>query len=126
MTPYPDRTGRCPAGHVPVQNDVPIVPNGCGRPGGFPVDDWIVLDCCNGHDNCYSTCSKSKNTCDDEFHSCMKARCAEVHADSQMDENFCLVRAQTYATTVVILGQGGFDTGTEKHCNCQAQWDPIV
>ncbi|RWS18551.1 phospholipase A2 group XII-like protein, partial [Leptotrombidium deliense] len=49
--------------------------NGCGTAGFSDPDGRIVgkgaLLCCNKHDICYSTCSKSKEDCDSEFMNCL-------------------------------------------------------
>lgn len=72
----------CPDGQKPVyvedcRKGNATLFNGCG-PESWPsvLKAFLsyfdsVTECCNGHDICYSTCTRTKSDCEIEFRSCL-------------------------------------------------------
>lgn len=116
-----DATGRCPTGQSPVSNGQVFTPNGCG-PGKFEglVPELWFNACCNAHDGCYVDCSKSKDQCDNEFYTCMRAACDVEFPGfwKTIPRLSCQTKAGVYFTAVKLGGQSSFEGGTAKACNC--------
>jgi secretory phospholipase A2 len=114
---------RCPAGKTAVDK-VPRPagnPNGCGA-ADMPdfVPDGVFKDCCNDHDQCYSTCSAGFDQCNDNFLTCLKKKC-----DSEYKGFFkapirlsCHAGARIYHGAVSTAGGSAFDDATKGSCNC--------
>lgn len=112
---------------VPKQNYTPSF-NGCGPENGVvavpqrPLNVATFTPACNGHDVCYGTCNSSKSTCDSDFFDGMAAICVRDYPAtgvlSIIGQGLCLQLAATYATAVIVGGQGAFDTAQSEGCDC--------
>lgn len=108
---------RCPVGQTAVSLGVAPTPNGC-RTKAINVPEFSFHACCNAHDTCYSTCSKSKATCDTTFKTCMKASCTDKYKWYDPRRYACNDAASIYYTAVHLAGEPAFDSATKKHCKC--------
>ncbi|XP_004363750.1 hypothetical protein CAOG_02911 [Capsaspora owczarzaki ATCC 30864] len=95
--------------------------NGCGSSGalGAFIPDANVRDLCNKHDDCYSTCGVSKETCDGQFLAALKSKCklSGTWLSKTWDAAtypLCMARAITYYEGVAQLGHEAFKTAREK------------
>lgn len=117
-----DPTGRCIGNKKPKSKGVPIVPNGCGPGGklGDLVPEGHFGGCCDTHDRCYSTCSRSRLSCDDSFHSCMKGVCGDKFSGWRNIPKrvICTGKALIYYRAVRKFGLIPFLSATKKHCKC--------
>ena len=92
--------------------------NGCG-PASFP--SWLndaatsvsgFADQCAAHDACYSTCSASRTTCDNEFLDDMEAVCAGSWT--------CLTLANLYYQAVDEFGASACTSARSGRCTSTA------
>ncbi|UJR34466.1 hypothetical protein I4U23_021873 [Adineta vaga] len=101
--------------------------NGCG-PRFLNIDPLLkitgldeIIKCCNGHDNCYGTCGKSKDTCDDEFGKNLNQTCEQyggwLKLDDQSKKVTCSVGGKILYTIVNNLGQPFYEKAQKKN-NC--------
>lgn len=116
-----DATGRCPEGQTPVSKGVTSSPNGCGpeKFEGLVPELWFHA-CCNSHDSCYDDCSKSKDQCDNDFHTCMRAACDVEFSGfwKTIARYGCRGKAGVYFGAVKLGGQSSFEGSTATHCTC--------
>lgn len=106
---------RCPDGQTAKSKGVTPDLNGCSG-----VPDGKFKGCCNQHDICYSTCSRTKRDCDDTFYTCMKEVCSTNYNKwyEAPVKAACYAGAATYHTGVAVGGDSAFKKRTEKHCTC--------
>ena len=106
---FPDRVSRGDPGTV----------NGCG-----PASDWDDINSvadfltgfanqCNNHDLCYTNCSETKESCDDEFLDMMESECNDDWDFSSKDP--CKTVAYGMYSLVRDYGQDAFDA-SRGHC----------
>lgn len=106
---YPSR---CPSGQTAVSKGVTITTNGCSF-----VPELDFHACCNAHDRCYATCSRTKRSCDDAFLTCMKNRCNALY-DAGVQRTACIAAANTYHAGVAVGADIPFMNASEKYCRC--------
>ena len=111
---------KCPNGQSIFQSDSPSS-NGCGvEPfilSGNILDVYDFNDCCDQHDDCYSSCTTPKLKCDQQFYSCLQGVCYN-------DDDFgCDAAACSYYTTVLNLGNSYYRNAVEDHCECNGGGD---
>ncbi len=126
----------------PVAKGVPSVFNGCGPQGGIdvsllflhfgkhdvvpdtPFDLGDFFTACKGHDCCYGTCGRPKETCDGNFLLEMEAACqAEWSSSSLIDTvglSYCLSVAKVYydAVSTTQTGTDAYNAGQKEVCDC--------
>ena len=93
-----------------------ILSNGCSKPSSIKIkgeEDFTY--CCDLHDACYSSCSISKDYCDNDFLKCMLKLC-NVYFEKQKNE--CLNAAEVYSLGTKIFGQKGFLETQQDYCDC--------
>ena len=64
-----------------------MVTNGCGSYGvsiNFEKNLTEFNSCCNIHDICYQTCSKTKEICDNTFKNCLTDVCGRYNRTNQL------------------------------------------
>lgn len=92
--------------------------NGCG-PDGWKAKavpdkvEWGAVDfttACDNHDRCYGTWGQSQATCDDRFHSDLKAACRKTYPSRGHAQLDCYVLAHLYYVGVDTLGGDAFRT----------------
>lgn len=83
---------------------------GTGRSESLVRDTWgdaDFSDACKGHDECYETCGKSKDSCDRQLERDMESECRRAYPGGGLDyvtRNACIGIANTYAVAVERLG----------------------
>jgi hypothetical protein len=99
---------------VSSQDCTPPV-NGCGSGITLPpgLDRYGYTGCCNGHDICYGTCGRDKNSCDTDFLNCNMGVC---HGDSA-----CVAGAQAMYHAVQSGGQSAYNGAQATGCGCMAK-----
>jgi len=101
--------------------------DGCGSDAGFPwhIPSYIInqkpwgpafQNCCNAHDECYSTCGSYRSTCDSNFGSCLQSVCGLYFADVVQ----CSKYASIYHGAVVKGGGMPFSVAQKDFCMCIA------
>lgn len=100
---------------------VPIEPNGCG-PKFLPdeaIPDRDFVDCCNGHDRCWATCSNGRRECDQAFLGCMRKECNTLTSTIK-EKKKCGRWANAYYSAVRSpVGIAAFYVASRKHCDCK-------
>ncbi|KAH8751868.1 hypothetical protein F5882DRAFT_420214 [Hyaloscypha sp. PMI_1271] len=97
--------------------------NGCGSGWTkqclkFPPN-FNFIDCCDDHDICYDSCDQTFEDCNNNFLTCMKAKCDSDYADDGFAHNRCEVLAQIYFQFVASpLGRSAFQEATSERCEC--------
>ena len=76
----------------------PLIPD---QPYGFDFEP-----CCAAHDDCYGNCGSTRSACDNNFCSCMAAKCSNPIVEIAVT---CLGVARTYCDAVVKYGKKPFD-----------------
>lgn len=103
---------RCPSGKTAKSRGLTPATNGCSF-----VPEYKFHSCCNSHDICYGTCSRTKASCDTSFHTCMKNVCTATYS-AGIKRTACLAAAATYYKGVDIAGDNAFENASEKYCRC--------
>lgn len=103
---------RCPSGKTAVSRGLTPTTNGCSF-----VPEYKFHACCNSHDRCYGTCSRTKASCDVTFLACMQAVCTATYG-AGIARTACLATAGTYYTGVNVGGDIAFKNASEKYCRC--------
>lgn len=100
---------------------VQSVANGCGpkitidyvlKLKGF--HDLII--CCNIHDNCYETCGKSREECDDAFASCMNTVCRNGFAPGSIQFDLCKIDSEAMDKAVRYFGNFAYVASQFQKC----------
>lgn len=122
----------CPKKETRVGN--PVVPNGCSVPYvlqlfGYVADvndpdgngDTPFKKCCDGHDECYSDCTKKLHNrvpdCDIPWRACMEGKCTK-HPNPSPEYTSCLQWAAQYYGTVANVSASYFKAAQLDHCVC--------
>jgi hypothetical protein len=114
-----DLTGRCLPWKTAKSKGVPIVPNGCGPKWASWVPEFSYGKCCDSHDICYSTCSRSRVSCDSAFLTCMIATCHSKYKPWNPKRYACDGGAGVYYRAVRgAAGAVAFGIANKKHCKC--------
>lgn len=101
-------------------------PNGCSAPpfwnGNDPANCGATsfASPCNGHDNCYDDCNKSKSDCDGSFFEDMWAvcqSCTEPGCSSQCKSD-CQTWAAAYYVAVQAWANSNWCAAQENACLC--------
>lgn len=66
-------------------------------------------------DICYSTCNKSRQTCDSELNLCMKQKCATEDSSS---EGECESAAEVYSMALQMMGCQQYQKAQKEGCSC--------
>ncbi|KAJ3484328.1 hypothetical protein NLG97_g7082 [Lecanicillium saksenae] len=114
---------RCLAGQTAKFNGVPPTSNGCGPEGGVVLGLDLIPDlwfgqCCNGHDLCYGTCDESFDSCNTDFHTCMKESCVGQKLTG-LKRLTCETGADMYYHYVDTKGRKPFDAANKYSCVCE-------
>ncbi len=89
--------------------------NGCGAAGGVPIPDFNFTAPCNNHDDCYSTCLNSKDSCDGMFKHEMMEICFTLPIHKEIP---CVIVADIYYAAVQGLGTGAYRSAQMQVCKC--------
>lgn len=120
----------CDDGSTAVQNFNVSEANGCG-PQGLDLSSIMIVpnvnitNCCNSHDNCYSTCGKEKKFCDDNFSECLRNTCQWVppgdmesgQGRNQRQQN-CYLVTKGFIIATRIFGCSVFSNAQDEACLC--------
>lgn len=97
---------------VPICID--SIPNGCGS-GNFIINNGLkevgegsLIECCNGHDNCYGQCN-GRTFCDKQFKICLVNTCDRLPF---IRKQLCLMDVDGMYMAVRLLGQNYYCTST--------------
>lgn len=105
-----------PAARAAVDTSACSRSNGCG-PDGWKNKaiadkvEWGAVDfgpACDAHDRCYGTWGESQATCDDRFHTALKAACRKTYPTRGFWQLDCYGFAHSYYLGVDTLGEDAF------------------
>ncbi|KAL1850140.1 hypothetical protein VTK73DRAFT_9749 [Phialemonium thermophilum] len=102
----------------------PSPPNGCGPDGAWYtalVPNLNFGGCCNTHDTCYDTCSKTFVGCNNDFLGCMRSACSNTynHWYNSWLRPACNAAASLYYAAVSgSTAQGHFVDDSKQECSC--------
>ena len=123
----------CPSGQKPCSNGLTPAVNGCGAKWSqyvvpdHPPGGTDFTEACNGHDRCYADCTKTKEHCDEEFRTDMRAAChlkygwmAITPPPTELVKRLrvCLAEAEIYAKAVRDQGEQAHTETQEEYCTC--------
>jgi hypothetical protein len=102
-----------------------VVPNGCGTtedrlPDHFGKADFTPA--CNTHDECYGTCPKTKQGCDDQLLSLLDAICVSrfVRPLEALDRAWCRKETRIGAKAALSTrrAQAAYERAQKEGCQC--------
>ncbi|CEL99495.1 unnamed protein product [Vitrella brassicaformis CCMP3155] len=107
----------CPSGTKMLQ-DYEYVSNGCGSETmGIRVDPEFAFEpCCDLHDACYEICGMARETCEDEFSSCMKKVCDGL--TNEDDRARCSNQQKLFVFGTTAFGCVSFLSAQKESCTC--------
>ncbi|KAK7162089.1 hypothetical protein R3I94_004666 [Phoxinus phoxinus] len=116
---------KCSDGYSPVPrpNYKSAPPNGCGSPlFGFQFDVGMpsLTRCCNKHDQCYDTCGRKKNDCDEQFQVCLANICENLQTTLGLSQSVqgCESAVTLLFDTVMHLGCKPYLDSQRSSCIC--------
>jgi len=116
---------RCVGGNPPQavrRNDPSLASNGCGDHSfaGSLVPNYRFETCCNGHDDCYSDCTRSFRDCNSDFLNCMYDVCTtqSILVEGRL---LCIAAAELYHGYVTSHLQP-FVAATQQACGSCPAW----
>ena len=94
--------------------------NGCGSSFNIngllkTVGEAVIIPCCNQHDYCYERCGKTKTSCDNAFHSCMRNACDNQNKSISI-KKLCNVDADALHRIVTLFGSGAYNRAQKQFC----------
>ena len=69
--------------------------------------------CCNLHDECYGTCGKDKEQCDNEFKSCANRQCSRAVKKAE-----CRSSVNYYMIALKMVSCPMYTSAQESICDC--------
>ena len=89
--------------------------------GSLLLPAYSFTSACDAHDNCYGTCGKSKEACDDRFCRDLGRKCDELSGWRVLFRSDCKTQAALYCAAVKVVGKFWYDKAQETACKCSAK-----